>query len=178
MRRARSISRLAPRSVGRLGGGQRGRYGEVSSTTRPDSTSPASPSQGTPTVRLYALSNLAGALEPCGCTKDQLGGIDHLAAFLTRDRPAAHGSLFLAAGPTFFVDPKLEEKRSTQDRWKAETISASLGELGLSAWTPGYNDWAGGAPLFATLAKTAQGPLVAANLDGAVGAPPRATHRD
>jgi hypothetical protein len=140
------------------------------STRRPDSTAPAVPSYGTPTVRVYALSNLAGAIEPCGCTKDQLGGIDHLAAFLTRDRTTAQGSLLLAVGPTLFLDPKLEDKRSTQDRWKAEAISASLGDLGLSAWTPGYNDWAGGAPLLATLAKSAQGPLVAANLEGASGA--------
>ena len=140
------------------------------STPRPESTSPAAPSYGTPTVRIYALSNLAGALEPCGCTKDQLGGIDHLAAFLSRDRSTAHGALFLAVGPTMFLDPKLEGARSTQDRWKAEAISAALGDLGLSAWTPGYNDWAGGAPLLATLAKAAQGPLVAANLEGAEGA--------
>ena len=43
-------------------------------------------------------------------------------------------------------------------------------DIGLSAWTPGYNDWAGGAPLLATLAKTVEGPLVAANLEGAPGA--------
>jgi len=137
------------------------------STPRPDSTSPAAPSYGPPTLRVYALSNLAGALEPCGCTKDQLGGIDHFAAFLTRDRPTAQNSLLLAVGPTLFLDPKLEEARSTQDRWKAEAISASLGDIGLTAWTPGYNDWAGGAPLLATLAKSAAGPLVAANLEGA-----------
>jgi hypothetical protein len=140
------------------------------STPRPESTAPAAPSYGPPTVRVYALSNLAGALEPCGCTKDQLGGIDHLAAFLASDRTAAKGSLLLAAGPTMFLDPKLEEKRSTQDRWKAEAISASLADIGLTAWTPGYNDWAGGAPFLSSLAKNAEGPLVAANLEGADGA--------
>jgi hypothetical protein len=140
------------------------------STPHPESTAPAGPSYGTPTLRVYAVSNLAGALEPCGCTKDQLGGIDHLASFLASDRGAAKGSLFLAVGPTMFLDPKLEEARSTQDRWKAEAISASLADIGLTAWTPGYNDWAGGAPLLATLAKGAAGALVAANLEGADGA--------
>ena len=135
-----------------------------------ESTTSAAPSYGTPSVRIYAVSNLAGALEPCGCTKDQLGGVDHLAAFIAHDRGEARGSLVLAVGPTMFLDPRLEEKRSTQDRWKAEAISASLADMGLSAWTPGYNDWAGGAPLLATLAKSAQGPLVAANLEGADGA--------
>src|SRR4051794_17543915 len=38
----------------------------------PDSASAESPS-----ARLYLVSDLAGALEPCGCVKDQLGGMDH-----------------------------------------------------------------------------------------------------
>jgi hypothetical protein len=139
-------------------------------SSQSSSASPASPSFGPPSVRIYALSNLAGALEPCGCTKDQLGGIDHLAAYLAKDREGAKGSLLVAAGPTLFLDPKLEEARSTQDKWKAEAIGASLGDLGLSAWTPGYNDWAGGASLLSTVAKSMQGALVGANLEGADGA--------
>ncbi|MBF5067080.1 hypothetical protein G6O45_28125, partial [Salmonella enterica subsp. enterica serovar Istanbul] len=44
--------------------------------------SPAGPdgrtssANGTPAARLYMVSDLAGALEPCGCVKDQLGGMD------------------------------------------------------------------------------------------------------
>jgi len=137
------------------------------STPRADSAQTASPGSGAPTLRLYAISNLAGALEPCGCTKDQLGGIDHLAAFVAEDRKRAEASLVVAAGPTMFLDPKLEPARAAQDQWKAEAISASLADIGLSAWTPGFNDWAGGDALFATLAKNAAGPIVAANLDNA-----------
>jgi Cytochrome c554 and c-prime len=138
-------------------------------TPRADSAEAVAPGTSTasPTIRLYAISNLAGALEPCGCTKDQLGGIDHLAAFIAEDRKRAQGSLVVAAGPTMFLDPKLEATRATQDKWKSEAISESLADIGLSAWTPGFNDWAGGAPLFASLAKSAQGSLVAANLEGA-----------
>src|SRR5262245_33092323 len=72
-------------------------------TPRADSAEAVAPSNGgadSPTLRLYAISNLAGALEPCGCTKDQLGGIDHLAAFVAEDRKRALGSLVVAAGPT------------------------------------------------------------------------------
>ena len=134
------------------------------STPRADSATAAS-TQG-PTLRLYAVSNLAGALEPCGCTKDQLGGIDHLAAFIAQDRKLAQGSLVVAAGPTMFLDPKLDVARGAQDRWKGEAISESLADIGLSAWTPGFNDWAGGAPLFSLLAKNTRAPLVAANLEG------------
>jgi len=48
----------------------------------PASSSPGAHFDGTPTVRLYFVSDLAGALEPCGCTKDQLGGLDHAAAWM------------------------------------------------------------------------------------------------
>ena len=110
------------------------------------------------------MSNLAGALEPCGCTQDQLGGIDHLAAFIAGDRPKAQGSLVVAVGPTMFLDPQLDRARETQDRWKSEAISGALGDIGLAAWTPGANDWAAGSSALSELAKTAQGALLAANL--------------
>ncbi|MCE7894582.1 MAG: hypothetical protein DYH12_33585 [Sorangiineae bacterium PRO1] len=43
---------------------------------------PAAPSgpPTTPTLRVFVVTSLAGALEPCGCVKDMLGGIDHAAA--------------------------------------------------------------------------------------------------
>src|SRR5438309_2264604 len=44
---------------------------------------------GVPTLRFYLVSDLAGALEPCGCTKDQLGGVDHLAAWIHAEQPKA-----------------------------------------------------------------------------------------
>src|SRR5947207_11463797 len=100
------------------------------STPRADSAQTASPGSGAPTIRLYAISNLAGALEPCGCTKDQLGGIDHLAAFVAEDRKRAQGSLVVAAGPTMFLDPKLDPSRRAQDQWKSEAISDSLADVG------------------------------------------------
>ncbi|HEY3593219.1 MAG TPA: multiheme c-type cytochrome [Polyangiaceae bacterium] len=123
------------------------------------------------TVRVVAISNLAGALEPCGCTKDQLGGVDHLAAFLGQNRSAAAGSLVVSAGPTMFLDPTKDASRAAQDEWKAEAISASLGEMGLAAWTPGYNDWSFGETSLGSLAKGSGAALLAANLEaGADGA--------
>ena len=42
---------------------------------------PEAPTQlpSVPSLRLYLVSNVAGALEPCGCRKDMLGGMDHAA---------------------------------------------------------------------------------------------------
>src|ERR1700687_678743 len=63
---------------------------------------------GVPTVRLYLISDLAGALEPCGCTKDQLGGLDHVGAWIVSERAKAPASGVVSAGPLFFMDPTLK----------------------------------------------------------------------
>src|SRR5947207_212619 len=121
----------------------------------------------TPTLRLYVMSSAAGALEPCGCTKDMLGGVDHLAALVASQSKEAPHALVVAAGPMLFLNPKLEEARKTQDIWKAEALAASLAEVRLSAWAPGANDWAAGVGELDRLSKMARASLLAANLGGA-----------
>src|SRR5688572_14898506 len=80
----------------------------------------------TPSVRLYIMSTVAGAMEPCGCRKDMLGGIDHAAALLASEAKAAPDRLVLAAGPLFFQEPTLASERREQDLWKAEAMASSL----------------------------------------------------
>jgi len=121
-----------------------------------------------PTLRVLVVTSLAGALEPCGCVKDMLGGIDH-AARLTESKKAGAPSLLVAAGPTLFKDPTLKEEERTQVVWKAEAIAESLKDMGLAAWTPGNNDWAAGDAELARLAQKTGAPLVAANLGGKSG---------
>ena len=131
-----------------------------------------------PTLRLYASSTIAGAIEPCGCTKDQLGGIDHLAAFVESEKANAKTSWMVAAGPLFFLDPTLREDDKQQTLWKAEAMAQAAKQLGLVAWTPGANDWAGGRKTLGDLANLAGTPLLAANLsiagdsEGATGTTP------
>ncbi len=120
----------------------------------------------TPTVRLYLLSSPAGALEPCGCVKDMLGGVDHLAAFVKSQSEDAPHSALLGAGPLFFMDTALPSERQTQDAWKADALARALGAAGLRAWAPGANDWAGGVDTFAALANAAQAVPLASNLKG------------
>ena len=109
---------------------------------------------GPPSLRLYLVTDLAGALEPCGCTKDQLGGIDHFGAWVRQSSPTAPTALVAAAGPLFFMDPVLEGERADQDRIKAETIARVLRGLDFVAFAPGANDWADGR---AGLVKLASG---------------------
>ena len=118
----------------------------------------------TPTLRLYLVSSPAGALEPCGCVKDMLGGVDHLAAYVKGQAGEAPNSALLAAGPLFFMNTELAAERQTQDSWKADALARALGVAGLRAWAPGANDWAAGSDTFQALASAAQASPLAANL--------------
>ncbi|WP_437632639.1 multiheme c-type cytochrome [Sorangium sp. So ce854] len=122
-----------------------------------------------PTVRLYVLSTVAGALEPCGCTKDQLGGIDHLAALIEGQRDEAPNRLVVGAGPLLFTDPEVKPERSSQDAWKAEAMALAAKEIGLAAWAPGENDWALGADALAKYKQQAGAAALAGNLEGVKG---------
>jgi len=117
-----------------------------------------------PSVRLYFMSGVAGALEPCGCRKDMLGGVDHAAALLAAQTKDAPERLVLATGPVLFQEPQLSGERKDQDVWKAEALALSLGELGLQTWAPGTNDFADGSSTLSRLSGAAHGGLLAANL--------------
>jgi hypothetical protein len=131
----------------------------------PAGSSPATPAEGTPTVRLYFVSDLAGALEPCGCTKDQLGGLDHAAAWMTSEHAHAPVSALALAGPTFFMNEALTPDHSDQDVAKAETLAEALGSLGCVGLAPGANDWADGDTELIKLRNAAGGGLLVANFD-------------
>jgi 2',3'-cyclic-nucleotide 2'-phosphodiesterase (5'-nucleotidase family) len=130
------------------------------SSSTPVSAPPAGTDIGPPTLRLYLLTDLAGALEPCGCTKDQLGGIGHLGAWIRQSGAAAPTSLVASAGPLFFMDPSLESERADQDRAKADAIARVLHALGFAAFAPGTNDWADGSAGLAELANAAEAPAI------------------
>jgi hypothetical protein len=125
---------------------------------------------GRPTVRLYVLSTVAGAIEPCGCSKDQLGGIDHLAAFLAGQAAEAPERIVLGAGPMLFSDPAIKGDKTAQSEWKAEAMASAAKDIGLSAWAPGVNDWAAGAEALGRYRDQSGATLLGANLKGAPGA--------
>jgi 2',3'-cyclic-nucleotide 2'-phosphodiesterase (5'-nucleotidase family) len=118
---------------------------------------------GQPSVRLYIVSTLAGAMEPCGCRKDMLGGIDHAAALLASEAPSAPRRLLLAVGPLFFQEPTLSPERREQDLWKAEALAASLADLKLAAWAPGENDLAAGTEALGRLTRQSGARLLGAS---------------
>ncbi len=119
-----------------------------------------------PQLRFFTLGGAAGAIEPCGCVKDMLGGVDHAAAFIAQSRAAASGTVVLGAGPMLFADPVVSSEERTQALFKADAMASSLKDLGLVAWAPGANDWALGADELGRLSKETGAALLAANLTG------------
>lgn len=119
-------------------------------------SSPPAPAAPVPSLRIYALGGAAGAIEPCGCVKDMLGGVDHAAAFLSQQRKSGVGSLLVGAGPMLFADPTIPPAQRTQALFKADTMARSLKDLGLVAWAPGANDWALGEAELARLRTEAE----------------------
>jgi hypothetical protein len=150
------------------------------SASGPDggTSTPANGAESAPAARLYMISDLAGALEPCGCVKDQLGGMDHFGALVAGEKDKAKSTGVLSSGPLFFMDMELVADRRAQEIAKAETIATSMKALGLLAFTPGRNDWAGGADTLKKLADTSAAPLTAANVTAKVVAPVKWTTKD
>jgi 2',3'-cyclic-nucleotide 2'-phosphodiesterase (5'-nucleotidase family) len=122
---------------------------------------------GTPRARLYLVSDLAGALEPCGCVKDQLGGMDHFGALVSAEKKVGVTTFAtLSAGPLFFMDMDLAADKKSQEISKAETIATTMKTLSLAALAPARNEFAGGVESL-TKARDASGAaLLGANVKG------------
>lgn len=121
---------------------------------------------GQATARIYLLSTVAGALEPCGCSKNQLGGFDRFAALVAKEKPNAKAFVTVAAGPLLFLDPTPRGAQKDQDDWKAEAIASSLAKVGFVGWAPGLNDWALGDERLGKLREKSGGDILAANVSG------------
>jgi outer membrane murein-binding lipoprotein Lpp len=133
----------------------------------PEEPAPRAGAEAAPAARLYIVSDLAGALEPCGCVKDQLGGMDHFGALVTGEKDHAKAAGVVAAGPLFFLDMELAADRSAQEIGKAHAIASALRSVNLLAFAPGRNDWAGTASELNKLVEASGATLLAANLEAA-----------
>lgn len=160
MRRSSLIAALVPLAIGAgtlvLGcGGD-----EIAAP----STSPA-PSLPTPRpdLRIVAITDLQGYLEPCGCTSRPLGGIDRLAARV-RQLSSEAPTVLVAAGDLFLAPQGHGADAATQERWRAETLAEILHELRLAAAAPGPADLREGHERLLVLRDASRAPLVAAGV--------------
>ena len=92
-------------------------------------------------LRLAVLTDLQGAIEPCGCTSDPLGGVDRLATALDeKARQDSIPTLLLLSGDSFFRETKIEAMAIPQERSRANTLAKILTDLNVSAVGPGPID--------------------------------------
>ncbi len=133
---------------------------------RPPAAAPAPARAQRPDLRVVALTDPSGYLEPCGCQSRPLGGIDKAATQIAGLRSEGVPTLFVAAGNLFFANeaehehgPELDgaaEQAALQARWQAETLAQTFRKLELAAAVPGPADARQGAELQRALA-TASG---------------------
>jgi hypothetical protein len=101
----------------------------------PARAAPAAPRK----VTLVYTADLAGWLEPCGCSADQRGGLARMATALRRIRAENPDTVFVAGGDLLFEGP-LDPERRARDLARARTMAAALRAMGLAATVAGERD--------------------------------------
>lgn len=101
-------------------------------------------------LRIVAMTDVYGYLEPCGCQSRPLGGVDKAATVLKELSADRVPTLMLAAGNLFFepaetsdhgaTSPEHEAEAKTQSLWQAEALADVLKNFELAAAVPGPAD--------------------------------------
>ncbi len=115
-------------------------------------------------LTLFALGEIRGQIEPCGCTTDPLGDMARTAELVTLAR--ARGPVVVVdTGSLLYSQPVVAEHARPQEELKADLLASLYrGQLGVAAVGLGPHDLAGG-PGKVRL------PRQAANLPAAAGVP-------
>ncbi len=121
-----------------------------------------------PSLRIVAVTDLKGYLEPCGCTSNPLGGIDRLAAAVRTLREGNAPVVVLVAGDAFFDTADLEPARVDQAERNAKTLARILEKLEVTAVLPGRRDRAQPAERLDAVRRTTSVPWLAMNGDAEV----------
>jgi Cytochrome c554 and c-prime len=129
-----------------LGGACAGPRDDAKAGGRASPASDAAPADGlAPALRIAMLSDLEGVLEPCGCTRDSLGGMDRLAHVLDEVRREPGPLLVLAAGSLLVPADRHDAARArpalaVQTRLTAEAMAALLAQLRVDVVAPSPSD--------------------------------------
>lgn len=94
-------------------------------------------------VTLLYAADLAGWLEPCGCSANQRGGLARAATAIARIRKENPDTVFVAGGDLLFGGP-IDPERRAQELSAARTMAEALRAMGLAASWPGERDLAAG----------------------------------
>ncbi|MCE9575204.1 MAG: hypothetical protein K8W52_18775 [Deltaproteobacteria bacterium] len=98
------------------------------------------PAPGPISFTLFALAELRGQIEPCGCTTDPLGDLSRTVALVEQAR-AAGPTVVLDAGSSLYDLSPVPPHRADQEKLKAALISNAYRErLKVAAWGLGPAD--------------------------------------
>ncbi|MCC7383863.1 MAG: hypothetical protein IT384_18620 [Deltaproteobacteria bacterium] len=112
-------------------------------------------------AELYVTTEVAGYVEPCGCTSRPLGGIQRLATVIKR---GARDRALIDAGDLLFPTEGLDEVTAEQHRLKAQILARLYRQLGVVAINVGAADLSSGLPFLRELQREGAVPLVSANI--------------
>lgn len=115
-------------------------------------------------VTILYTGGVQGALEPCGCSPGQLGGIARIATLLQEIRKETDAIILVDAGDRLFQEAQISEAMGAQRILKARFMQKAYGALGAGVLNIGGNDLAGGSELAIQEAKEIGAAPLSANL--------------
>lgn len=107
--------------------------------------------------------NINGELQPCGCRKFPLGGIEQAAGHFHQERELGP-VIYVDTGDLFFPSPVIPPNVQDSHRYTADTLVEGMEKLGLNFFVPGDQDFALGLAWLAGVSKRAHFTFLIANL--------------
>lgn len=155
----RGVSTLVSACVIVLGGPAACRNGErpadVAASAAASSWAPAR------TAELYFSTEVAGYIEPCGCTTKPLGGVQRLATVIRRGH---EDRVLVDAGNLLLPPGGLDELTREQHLLKSRMLARVYRRLGVAAINLGHADLGAGVEHIINLQREGAVPFVSANL--------------
>lgn len=89
---------------------------------------------------LFITAELAGAIEPCGCSAAMRGGLARLLGVIAAERATGRAVHFFDAGDLLFPPGAIAEAALPQQEAKAAALARAFAQQGLAARLPGPGD--------------------------------------
>lgn len=127
----------------------------------PEAAQAARASEAARTAEIYFSTEVAGYIEPCGCTTKPLGGVQRLATIVKKGNPS---HALVDAGNLLFPPHGLNDVTREQHVLKAKILARVYRQLGAVALNVGPSDLAAGTDFLQELQQDGATPLVSANV--------------
>jgi 2',3'-cyclic-nucleotide 2'-phosphodiesterase (5'-nucleotidase family) len=122
-------------------------------------------------VTIVYTGGVQGALEPCGCSPGQLGGVGRLATLVGQIRKENPDTIFVDAGDLLLQDPEAAGSMRAQLVLKAKSMQKAYGAMRASVVNVGGKDVAAGIEVAVGGTEAIGAAPISANLVGPGGKP-------